>query len=161
MAEAIVIVSAVASVVQLFDFSSRIVRRLEEFRAAAGEVPNSFRQISTELPVLSIALQELNEALDRHSLPREFEDALCLVLSECRQQMKELDSILSKLLYDDKDSWHKRGKKAIESLRCDGKVEVIRKSLSSYIAILTFYCAAASPAFSFGTFLDQQRRDNG
>ena len=161
MAEAIAVVGVVASIGQLVDFSGRILCRLDEFQAAAGEIPKSFRQISTELPLLKSALEDLNEALDGGSFTAESEDALVPVLSGCRRQMGELDSILSKLVCDGSESWQKKVKKTIGSMRCDTTVENIRNSLGSYIAILTFHCAVTSSVPSLGMFPGQPRRGNG
>jgi hypothetical protein len=52
MAEAITVIGLVGNIVQLVDFSSRVLHRLEEFQAGLGEIPMSFRHIKAELPVL-------------------------------------------------------------------------------------------------------------
>jgi len=153
MAEPIAVVGVIASIGQLIDFSGRILCRFEEFQAAAGEIPKSFCQISIEIPLLKSALEDLNEALDRGSFTAESEDALLPVLSGCRRQMGELDSILSKLVCDGSESWQKRVKKVIGSMRCETTVENIRNSLGSYIAFLTFHCAVTSSVPSLGMFL--------
>jgi hypothetical protein len=63
MAEAIAVIGLVASIVQLVDFSSRVLHRLEEFQAGLGEIPMSFRHIKAELPVLQDTLQQTREAI--------------------------------------------------------------------------------------------------
>jgi hypothetical protein len=58
MAEALVVVGIVASIVQLVDFSTRVVSRLDEFYSVAKEVPKSFRHVKTELPLLATTLAQ-------------------------------------------------------------------------------------------------------
>jgi hypothetical protein len=144
MAEAVAVVGIVASIVQLVDFSTRVVRRLEEFHTKAGEIPKSFRHIKVELPLLSTTLQQIRGAIDAGSVSNGTKDALLPVISGCREQITQLDAILEKTLPENDDGWRKRSKKAITSLHQDGTVEIIAKILRNYTGTLTFYYAAAS-----------------
>jgi hypothetical protein len=144
MAEALAIVGVVASIVQLVDFSTRLVSRLEEFHSNAGEVPKSFRHIKAELPLLNTTLQRIKEAIDAGSVAEGTKKALLPVIAGCQEQVAQLDIILAKTLPEIDDSWRQRSKKAIVSLNQDVKVESITKILRNYIGILTFYYAAAS-----------------
>ena len=144
MAEALAAVAVVASIVQLVDVSSRLVRRLEQFHSDAGEVPKSLRHISTELPVLSTTLHRIRQAVEADSVGNGTKEVLIPVIDGCREQIEHLDSILAKTLPTTNDSWRIKSKKAIVSLHQDGKIDGITKILRNYIATLTFYHAAAS-----------------
>jgi hypothetical protein len=52
MAEALAVVAVVASIVQLVDFSNRVVRRLNEFHSIAGEIPNLSHFVKSKLSFL-------------------------------------------------------------------------------------------------------------
>ena len=52
MAEALAVVGVVSSIVQIIDFSSKIGHRLGEFQSSLGDIPETFRRIKAELPVL-------------------------------------------------------------------------------------------------------------
>ncbi|KAF1999768.1 hypothetical protein P154DRAFT_523078 [Amniculicola lignicola CBS 123094] len=144
MAEALAVVAVVASIVQLVDFSNRVVRRLDEFHSIAGEIPKSFCQVKTELPLLGTTLQQLKEAIDADLVTDGSKTALLPVIAGCQEQVAQLDAILAKRLPGITDSWRKRGKKALVSLHHDAKVESITKILQNHIGILRFYYAAAS-----------------
>jgi hypothetical protein len=144
MAEGLAVVSVVASIVQLVDFSTKVVRRLKEFHSAAGEIPKSFRHINTELPVLSTTLQNISQDLKTDSVITGTRDALIPVIDGCREQIVQLDAVLAKTLPATNDSWRTKSKKAIVSLHEEEKVENITKILRNYIATLTFYHIAAS-----------------
>jgi hypothetical protein len=144
MAEALAIVSVVASIVQLVDFSTRVVTRLDEFYSVAKEIPKSFRHVKTELPLLATTLSQLQEAINTTSVADGSKKALVPVIAGCKEQVAQLDAILTKTLPELTDSWRKRGKKALVSLHHDAKVDSITKILRNYIGILTFYYTAAS-----------------
>ncbi|MBK5652918.1 MAG: NACHT domain-containing protein, partial [Rhizobium sp.] len=144
MAEALAVVGVVASIVQLVDFSTRVLSRLDEFYSVTKEVPKSFRDIKTELPLLATTLEQLKGAIDSTSIADGSKRALVPVITGCNEQVAQLDAILEKTLPKPKDSWRTKGKKAIGSLHHDAKVESITRTLRNYIGILTFYYAAAS-----------------
>jgi Cdc6-like AAA superfamily ATPase len=144
MAEALAIVSVVASIVQLVDFSTRAVSRLNEFYSVANEVPKSFRHVKTELPLLATTLTQLKDAIETTSVADGATKALVPVIAGCTEQVEKLDIILKNVLPESNDSLRIKGKKAIVSLNADRKVESITGSLRNYVGILTFYYAATS-----------------
>ena len=147
MAEALVVVGIAANIVQLVDFGSKILHRLNEFQSNVGDVPESFRHIKAELPVLLDALQRTKEAIEAGSVRDETKNALRPAINGCQEQIKSLDEVLLKALPTSGDSRIKRVRKAIEmSLRYDSKVEKITAIIKEYIQTLTFYCAAGIEA---------------
>ena len=99
MAEALAVVAVVASIVQLVDFSNRVVRRLDEFHSVAGEIPKSFRQVKTELTLLGTTLQQIKEAIDADLVTDRSKTALLPVVAGCQEQVAQLDAILAKTLH--------------------------------------------------------------
>lgn len=144
MTEALATVSIVASIIQLVDFGTRVIHRLEEFHSRAGEVPKSFRHVQTELPLLQTTLQQIKGAIEANSVADGTRKALLTVIAGSQEQIAQLDVILSKTLPQINDSLQKRAKKAVLSLHQDAKVESITKILRNYLGILTFYYAAES-----------------
>ncbi|KAH7386811.1 hypothetical protein DE146DRAFT_759229 [Phaeosphaeria sp. MPI-PUGE-AT-0046c] len=144
MAEALAIVSVVASIIQLVDFSTKVISRLDDFYAVAKEVPKVFRHVRTELPLLATTLAQLKEAIDTTSVADGSTKALVPVIAGCNEQITQLDAILEKTLPEASDSFRIKGKKAMVSLHYDSKMESITKVLRNYVGILTFYYAAAS-----------------
>jgi hypothetical protein len=62
MAEALAVVGIIANIVQLVDFSSRVLKRLEDYQSQLGDIPEAFRHINASLPVLLDALQQTQSA---------------------------------------------------------------------------------------------------
>jgi hypothetical protein len=144
MAETIAIVGIVASIVQLVDFSSKVLHRLNDFQSHLDDVPESFRHIKTELPLLLTTLQRTKEALDAGAVDDHTKRALLAVIAGCREQIKSLDDVLIKTLPVTGESWSKKSRKAVSSLYQDSKVEKIATTIRNYVQTLTYYHAAAS-----------------
>lgn len=52
MADPLTVVGIIANIVQLVDFSTKVLARLDDFQSNLGEIPKAFRHIKAELPVL-------------------------------------------------------------------------------------------------------------
>ncbi|KAL2053474.1 hypothetical protein ABVK25_006125 [Lepraria finkii] len=52
MAEAVAVAGLVAAIIQLADFGTKVVSRLNEFLISLYDVPATFRAIKTEFPLL-------------------------------------------------------------------------------------------------------------
>jgi hypothetical protein len=144
MAEALAVVGVVSNIVQLADFSSKVLHRLYEFQSSPGEIPKTYRHIKSELPILREILEQTKEAIDAGLISDETKRALLPVIEGCREQIASLDAFVTKALPAPEDSKWKKGRKAILSMRQDAKVESIMKAVRSYVGTLTFYYAAAS-----------------
>lgn len=143
MAEALAVVGIVANIVQLVTFGSQVLKRLEEYQSKLGDIPEAFRHIKAELPVLLDALRQTQSAIDAGSIPDESKTALLPAVEGCRVQIKLLDEVIAKALPASSDSWARRGRKALGSLRYDAKVERITAVIRGYIQTLTYHAAAS------------------
>ena len=144
MAEALAVVGTVANIVQLVDFGSKVLLRLNEFQSSVGEIPKTFQHIRAELPVLLDTLKQTKTAIESGAIRDETKKALLPAIEGCRTQVESLDIVIGKVLPLSGASWRERGRKAISSLRQDGKIRKIRTDLQGYIQTLTYYHAAAS-----------------
>ena len=145
MAEALAVVGIIANIIQLVDFGSRVLKRLEEYQSKLGKIPEAFRHIKVELPIVLDALRQTKVAIDTGSMQDETKKALLVAIEECRVQIVSLDDIIVKALPETGDSWPTRGRKALRSLRYDAKVEKITVVVRGYIQTLTYHAAASRP----------------
>ena len=144
MAEALAVVGVVASIVQLIDFGSKVLLRLNEFQSNAREIPKTFQHVKAEFPVLLDTLEQTKTAIETGSIRDETKKALLPAIDGCRTQIESLDILIMKVLPLAGDSWRERSRKVVSSLRQDAKVRKIRSDLQGYIQTLTYYHAAAS-----------------
>ncbi|KAF2473618.1 TPR-like protein [Lindgomyces ingoldianus] len=143
MAEAVAVVGIVANIIQLVGFGSKVLKRLEEYQSRLGEIPEAFRHIKTELPVLLDALQETKASIEAGSMQDKSRIALLPAIKGCAEQIKALDDLTKKALPALGDSWARRSRKALGSLRYDAKVEKITAVVRGYIQTLTYHAATS------------------
>jgi hypothetical protein len=156
MAEALAVVSIVANIIQLVDVGTRILTRLDQYQSTLVEIPEAFRHIKSELPVLLDALRQTKAAIDAGSLQDESKRALLPAVEGCGVQIKALDELIEKVLPALSDSWASRGRKALRSLWYDAKVEKITAVIRGYVQTLTYHAAASSRPLA-GTTLSRPK----
>lgn len=144
MGEALAVVGVVANIIQLVDFGTRVLNRLEQYQSTLTQVPEAFCHIKTELPVLLDALRQTKAAIEAGLLQDTSKKALLQAVEGCTVQIKALDEVIKKVLPASSDSWTRRGKKAFQSLRYDAKVEKITAVIRGYVQTLTYHAAASS-----------------
>jgi hypothetical protein len=145
MAEALAVVGVVSSIVGLVDFGSKVLHRLNEFQSSCGEIPETFKQVKTELPILLATLDHTKVAVEKGIIKEETRKALSLVVNECQTQITPLNNLITDLLPQEEDSWRKKAKKAFSSLRQDAKVNKITTILRTHIQSLT-NCLVTTPS---------------
>lgn len=143
MAEALAVVSIVANIIQLVDFGSRVLERLEEYQSKFGDIPEAFRHIKVELPVLLDALGQTQSAINAGSIRVESKKALIPAIQGCEVQIRLLDDVITIALPVSNGSWIRRSGKAFKSLRYDAKVERVTVVIRGYIQTLTYHAAVS------------------
>ena len=144
MAETLAVVGVVASIVQLVNFGSKVLRRLNDFQSNVREIPKPFKHVKDELPILLETLRQTKGAVEQGSISEDTKEAILLVVNGCQTQITLLDGIISRSLPQEGDSWGRKTGKAILSLRQDAKVAKISAMLRTHIQSLTNYRVAAS-----------------
>lgn len=151
MAEAFGVIAIVSSIVQLVDFTSKIINRLHEFQSGASEGYKSLRELQAELPLLEHALSQIKLATERSVLSIACVIALQPTITGVEECLREIDSILAKTLPNQGDGRTRRAIKSVGSVWNDTNVEKFRSTLRSYITTLTFYFATSSSTLGLTT----------
>ena len=161
MAEAIAVVGVVSSIVQLVDFGSKVSQRLNDFQSSLGEIPNVFRHVKADLPILLETLNQTKDAVEKGNMKEETKKALLVVVIECQTQITLLDDLISKSIPKEGDSWRKKTSKAILSLGQDAKVAKITTILRTHVQSLTNYRVAALTQLQAANGMNVQLRTKG
>ncbi|KAF1850065.1 TPR-like protein [Cucurbitaria berberidis CBS 394.84] len=143
MAEALAVVGIVANIIQLVDFGSHVLNRLEEYQSMFGDIPEAFRHIKAELPVLLDALSQTQSSINARSMREESKTALIPAIEGCRVQIKLLDDVITIALPVSNDSWVRKSGKAFKSLRYDAKVERVTAVIRGYVQTLTYHATVS------------------
>lgn len=101
MAEVVAIVGLVASIASLVEPSAKVVSRLHDFTSKSSEVPESFRSLSTRLPLLTATLQHIQSQAEDGRFPDDVTKALKVVIDDTSKQVHDIQIFLSKVLPSD------------------------------------------------------------
>lgn len=137
MAEAVVSIGLASSIIQLIDYSSRIVMRLRCFSAHMENLPSAFRNVQITLPLILDILKRTTQQIDFGEISQETQEALLPLLKGCRQEVQRLEEILTDLLPHSSDGRFKRTAKALASILKEKKVEGIASALQKLLQVLT------------------------
>jgi hypothetical protein len=151
-AEALIVIGVIANVIQLVDFSTKILERVDGFSQDEKLLPESFRSLQIELPLLSNTLKRTSGRADLGELDEDTCKAINPIVSACRQKLEDLQNLFTKLIPRADASKAEVVWKAIRSLRKDKEVESIAASIAGFVQILTLHYAEAaglSPAERF------------
>ena len=157
MAETVAAVGLAVNIIQLVNWGIQVANRLEEFQTQVEEVPKTFRDIKTELPLLLSTLSETQEQANAGLLDEETQKALLRVVDGCREQIRQLDELLVKTLPTSSDRKWDRGVKALSSLHHEKKVKRIVDTLKDYIQVLTYHQATRAARLDLGSYLHTTR----
>jgi N-terminal domain on NACHT_NTPase and P-loop NTPases len=142
MAEALAVVGIVASIVQLVDFGTKVLHRLNDFQSSRGEIPKAFQHVKVELPILLETLRQTESSVKNQHLGSDTEQAVLLVITRCQDEIALLNALVDKALPTEKDSWRAKTGKAILSVRRDAKVARITTNIRTHIQTLINYKVA-------------------
>ena len=98
MAEAIAVVSLVATIAFLIDYGHQIVSRLREFHSDFGQLPKALRDFNNILPLILDSLFRTEHQAATGQMSQDTQLALAPVLQGCRGQVEALAKFLQKTL---------------------------------------------------------------
>ena len=123
MAEAAAVIGLVASIATLVELTAKVVSRLHEFTSKSSEVPESFRSLSTRLPLLTATLQHIQSQAEDSRFPDDVTEALKVVVDDTSKQVSDIQISLAKVLPSNGASKLERALKALKSLAEEDKVQ--------------------------------------
>lgn len=123
MAEAAAVIGLVASIASLVELTAKVVSRLREFTSNASDLPESFRSLSTRLPLLTATLQHIQSQAKDDRFPDDVTKALKAVVDDTSKQVSDIQISLSKVLPLDGASKFERALKALKSLAKEDQVQ--------------------------------------
>jgi hypothetical protein len=175
MAEAAAIIGLVASIASLIDLTARVVSRLHDFTSKSSDIPESFRSLSIQLPLLTTKLLRIQIQAEAGRLPDDVTKDLKSVVDNTSEQVSAIQIYLAKVLPPDSASKLEWTLKALKSLAKEDKVQQALERINKSNHILEFYqttqhidtsnrildelskltAASTAPSRSFGVCLGQ------
>ena len=137
--EALAVISVIANIIALTEFSCDVVSRIKEYGDNAHEVPKAFCDIQAVLPLISSTLVRTRDQVESKSLNEDTCKALRPVLARCQDKLTQLKVIFSENMPQEGASSLKRVLMAIKSMRKDKEVKEIALALDRFVAHLVHY----------------------
>ncbi|SPO07063.1 uncharacterized protein DNG_09757 [Cephalotrichum gorgonifer] len=132
-------VGLAAAIVQFAELGVKVVKRVAEFSTVAEEAPKSFKQITTELPLIIDGLRRIQLGIEAGGVDEATKRAVAGVVQNCLRETEEVDRILQKVLpAAGASSWERRGK-AVMSVGYDKKIQRAVDSIFQSVRTLTFH----------------------
>ena len=144
MAEVIAAISFASAVINLVDVGGKVLGRLHEFNEASQEIPESFRHLNAQLPIVLDGLRRTEARAKAGNIDQRTQEALIPTIDGCRDRIQDLYQILDSVLPRRTDSSIDRAIKAAKSLSKDKKVQKLLKDVDSYLTSLTFHNTSGS-----------------
>jgi N-terminal domain on NACHT_NTPase and P-loop NTPases len=152
MAEALTVVGAIASTIQLVDFTTKVFDRVNTYLRSIDEAPEMLRHIGLQLLFFIQALRLVQSHVDHGHFNPEASSMLKMVIDECSSQMILLDDIVTNLTPVEGDSKMTRSRKAFESLKQEKTLGKVVSRLSDYTEkLLLFQNAVTSGSMMTNT----------
>jgi K+/H+ antiporter YhaU regulatory subunit KhtT len=139
MAETAAAIGLVASIASLIDLSAKVVSRLHEFTSKTSDIPESFRSLSIQLPLLTATLQHIQAQAQAGRFPDDATKALKAVVDSTFKQVSDVQTCLSHILPLDSASKVERALKALKSLAKEDKVRQALEKIHKNIGVLVLH----------------------
>ncbi|KAJ5734137.1 hypothetical protein N7493_002923 [Penicillium malachiteum] len=139
MAEALTVVGAVASTLQLMEYTIRVFDRMNHYVRQIEETPEMMRYVGFHLQFFIQSLQRVQDHIDYEHFNPQTSSMIKMFIDECYSQMILLDNIMTKITPVDGDSKMTRSRKAIESLKQEKSLEKIVSRISGYVEKLLLF----------------------
>ena len=139
MAEAAVVVELVVSIASLVDLKAKVTSRLRDFIFKFSNVLESFRSLSTRLPLLTAILQHIQSQTEVDHLFEDVTRALNAIVDNTFEQISTVKTSLFKILPSNAASKLERALKALKSLTKEDKIQQTLERIYRNSDILMLY----------------------
>jgi len=139
MAEAVAVIGLASSIVQFVDFSSKVIKRLQEFQSSLKEKHNIFADLIIILPLMRDTLDRLCHPSVPNYQREETEEVLLPVIRACVAQVEFLEGILEKTIPDASETSSSKRWKALCSLAREEAVKCAAARLNRFSNSLNFH----------------------
>jgi hypothetical protein len=123
MAEAAAVVGLISAIVQVVNFSTKVVHRLQEFASATSDIPGSFQSIKVQLPLFIDTLQRVQSQAGAGQISDTAAQALRPIVESSLAHVQTLTTVLDKDVPTSGTSSFQKRLLALKSLAYDEKVK--------------------------------------
>ena len=144
MAEAVAVLSLLANMGQVIDFSSTIITRVQHFSKAVDDLPSCFTHLANQLPLLTAMVKNLRRRASSGRVGSDTQHELEGVVRSLENELRSLDALLANVLPKSGASSLERAVKALKSVKMESRVERHVDFIRSYVNVLSAFLVARS-----------------
>lgn len=137
-------IGLIASIGTLMDYGGKLVARLVEYQGSVSGVPQPFKGLEINLPLILDALKRISNQTKDGKVGDETRRGLVPVIVSCHALVKALTEIMTKIVPLATDSMLERGVKAAQSIRKEREIDRLVKQLTEHLSTLVFYSTTCS-----------------
>jgi hypothetical protein len=140
------VISVIANIIALVDFSQKVLARAVELRASGKDVGEAFLGINEMLPPINHAVKRTEERIKSGEIDEETSKSLIPIHRGVKRTLEELTTILNKFTLEEGASKLEVFWKAGRSVFQEKKVKGVQQKLHEYVGVLTLSHAEAANA---------------
>jgi hypothetical protein len=141
-AEGLAVISIIANVIALVDFTTDTIRRFQDFKEKQDTVPQAFHDLASRLPLISTTLGKTKARAEAGEVDEQTSKALRPVVEGCEIKLKELKRIFEKILPKGEAGKLSVFWKAWRSQSYNKTIERIANAIGHDLQALTYHHAA-------------------
>ena len=144
MAEAVALLGLISSIAQVIDFSTRVVKRLDEFMTNVKDLPQYFQHISNQLPIVIDVVKNLQRRVGSGDFDSETQMDLERVIKALDKELEALDALFYSILPSAQASTWGKSVKAVTSVKAQKGAEYHASVIQGYLNSLNAFQIAHS-----------------
>jgi len=133
MAEVIIALGVIGSVVSCIEMGSKVADRLEYYLSRTKSPPQVFVTLYDTLPLLNTTFEEIRDACNAGTLDLEAQKRLTKTVEGCHRLVTTLEDYLQECLPVEGDSFAHTMKKAVKSIRSEKTIGEIQRNLETCV----------------------------
>lgn len=138
MAEIIIGLSVISSVITCIEMGSKVADRLEYYLSTTKSPPQYFVTLHDTLPLLIATFEQVKDACDDGALDFESQKRLTKTVEGCRRLVTILENYLQECLPAEGDSFAQKARKVVKSIRSEKAIGDIQRNLEAYAQLGSF-----------------------
>lgn len=151
-------VGLAAAIIEIVRCTKAICNRFEEIHSKAKDVPEAFKELKTQLPLIIWILNSIKKLEKKGLLDEDAVKPVEAVSQACAEEVKSLTTILDEVAPPTELSTIERARMVVKSLRVESKFQKSRISLASHVKLLIGYQIALFTTKQLSAGLDENNQ---
>lgn len=135
MAEVIIALGVISSVISCIEMGSKVADRLEYYLSKTKSPPQIFVTLYDTIPLLITTFEQVKDACDDGALDFESQKRLTKTVEGCRRLVTVLEDYLQECLPAEGDTFTQKTMKAIKSIRSEKAMGEFQRNIEAYVQL--------------------------